>query len=82
FMDYAMPRAKIMPYIQVAANEVPTQKNPLGVKGAGEAGTVGSLVGVMNAALDALRPAGVTQIDMPLTPARIWQALQDAQQKK
>jgi carbon-monoxide dehydrogenase large subunit len=82
FMDYAMPRAKIMPYIQVAANEVPTQKNPLGVKGAGEAGTVGSLVGVMNAALDALRPAGVTQLDMPLTSARIWQALQEAKQKQ
>jgi len=82
FMDYAMPRAKIMPYIHVAANEVPTKKNPLGVKGAGEAGTVGSMVGVMNAALDALRPAGVTQIDMPLTSARIWQALQEAKQKK
>ena len=81
FMDYAMPRAKIMPYIQVAANEVPAQKNPLGVKGAGEAGTVGSLVGVMNAAIDAPRPAGVTQLDMPLTSARIWQALQEAKPK-
>ena len=78
FMDYAMPRARLMPPIKVISNEVPTTKNVLGAKGAGEAGTVGSLVGVTNAVVDALRPAGVTDIAMPLTSARIWQSLRDA----
>jgi carbon-monoxide dehydrogenase large subunit len=81
FMDYAMPRARLMPPIEVISNEVPTAKNVLGVKGAGEAGTVGSLIGVTNAVLDALRPAGVADIAMPLSAARIWQALHDASRK-
>jgi carbon-monoxide dehydrogenase large subunit len=78
FMDYAMPRAHMMPTINVISNAVPTTKNFLGVKGAGEAGTVGSLVGVTNAVLDALRPAGIEDVEMPLTSARIWTALRDA----
>jgi len=57
---------------------VPTQANPLGAKGVGEAGVTGSLPALMNAVLDALRPAGVTQLDMPATPARVWAALQAA----
>jgi carbon-monoxide dehydrogenase large subunit len=57
---------------------VPTATNPLGVKGAGEAGTVGALPAVMNAILDALRQAGVTDLDMPATPERVWQAIQEA----
>jgi len=78
FMDYAMPRARLMPPIHVLSNEVPTDKNVLGVKGAGEAGTVGSLVAVVNATLDALRPAGVSWVEMPMTPDRIWRALRAA----
>ena len=75
FMDYAMPRAADMSAIDIESSIVPTRLNPLGVKGAGEAGTVGALPAVMNAILDALAPLGVTHLDMPATPARIWQAI-------
>jgi carbon-monoxide dehydrogenase large subunit len=75
FMDYAMPRAADFPPIHVESNPCPTRLNPLGAKGAGEAGTVGALPAVVNAVLDALAPLGVTQIEMPTTSARIWQAL-------
>jgi carbon-monoxide dehydrogenase large subunit len=78
-MDYAMPRAGDFPDISIASNEVPTSRNPLGVKGAGEAGTVGALPAVTNAVVDALRPVGVTDIAMPATPYRIWKAIRDAQ---
>ncbi len=76
FMDYAMPRAEDLPAISVTSNPVPTSRNPLGAKGAGEAGTVGALPAIVNAVLDALAPLGVKQLDMPTTPARIWQAMQ------
>ena len=75
FMDYAMPRADTMCNIEVESNPVPTKLNPLGVKGGGEAGTVGALPAVMNAILDALAPLGVKDLEMPATSARIWQAL-------
>jgi carbon-monoxide dehydrogenase large subunit len=78
FMDYAMPRADNLPSMVVVSNEVPAPTNPLGVKGAGEAGTVGSLSAIMNAVVDALRPYGVTHLDMPATPARVWSAIQTA----
>ncbi len=78
FMDYAMPRAADFPDIKIASNEVPTKRNPLGVKGAGEAGTVGALPAVMNAILNALAPVGVTDVAMPATPNRIWKAIRDA----
>jgi aerobic carbon-monoxide dehydrogenase large subunit len=78
FMDYAMPRAADMSAIDIESSIVPTRLNPLGVKGAGEAGTVGALPAVMNAILDALAPLGVTHLDMPATPARIWQAIAGA----
>lgn len=78
FMDYAMPRAADFPDIQIAAHAVPTQRNPLGVKGAGEAGTVGALPATMNAVLNALAEAGVIELDMPATPNRVWQAVRDA----
>ena len=78
FMDYAMPRAADFPDIQIAAHAVPTQRNPLGVKGAGEAGTVGALPATMNAVLNALAEAGVTELDMPATPNRVWQAVREA----
>jgi carbon-monoxide dehydrogenase large subunit len=78
FMDYAMPRAGDFGAIKIASNPVPTQTNPLGVKGAGEAGTVGALPAVMNAIMDALRQVGVREFDMPATPERVWRAMQDA----
>jgi carbon-monoxide dehydrogenase large subunit len=76
FMDYAMPRAGDMPRIVSANLETPTALNPLGVKGVGEAGTVGALSATMNAVCNALLPEGVRHIDMPTTPPRVWQALQ------
>jgi carbon-monoxide dehydrogenase large subunit len=75
FMDYAMPRADDVPMFEVAAHEVPTQVNPLGAKGVGEAGTVGALPALMNAVNDALAPFGVRHLDMPVTPERVWRAL-------
>jgi carbon-monoxide dehydrogenase large subunit len=79
FMDYAMPRANDVPAIVSANLETPTTLNPLGVKGVGEAGTVGALSATMNAVCNALQAAGVRHLDMPATPARVWQALRDAQ---
>jgi carbon-monoxide dehydrogenase large subunit len=78
FMDYAMPRADDLPNIEVALHEVPAKTNPLGVKGVGEAGTVGALPALMNAILDALAPVGVTDIAMPVTPERVWRAMKAA----
>ena len=78
FMDYAMPRAGDMPMIGFATHSVPTKRNPLGMKGCGEAGTVGALGAVSNAVLDALAQRGVTHIDMPYTPTRVWGWLQEA----
>ncbi len=75
FMDYAMPRASDLPAVAVESNPVPTKTNPLGVKGAGEAGCVGALPAVANALVDALSGVGVRHIDMPATPERIWRAL-------
>lgn len=78
FMDYAMPRADDFCDIEIASHSVPTPRNPLGVKGAGEAGAVGALPVVVNAVIDALAPLGVTHIDMPVTPNRVWSAIQAA----
>lgn len=78
FLDYGMPRAGDMPPIAIESNEVPTTANPLGVKGAGESGTVGSIPAVMNAVNDALTPLGVASFDMPATPERIWRAIRAA----
>ncbi len=79
FMDYALPRADNFPAIEVDLIEVPCTSNPLGVKGAGEAGAVGSPPALINALIDALRPVGVTHIDMPATPEKVWQAITLAQ---
>jgi len=75
FMDYAMPRAGLVGGLQVLEHPVPTATNPLGAKGVGEAGVTGSMPCLMNAVLDALRSAGVTQFDMPASPQRLWAAL-------
>jgi aerobic carbon-monoxide dehydrogenase large subunit len=82
FMDYAMPRADNLPDMVIASNPVPTKLNPLGAKGAGEAGTVGALPVVINAVVDALAPFGVRDFDMPATSERVWQAIQAARATK
>jgi carbon-monoxide dehydrogenase large subunit len=81
FMDYAMPRAGDIPLMAVGDHPVPTKSNPLGSKGCGEAGCAGSLSTIVNAAIDALSEFGITHIDMPLTPERVWRAIQDAKAK-
>ena len=79
FMDYAMPRADDVPQLQIELNEnEPCRTNPLGVKGAGEAGCIGAPPAVMNAVLDALSQVGVKHIDMPATPERVWRAMAGA----
>ena len=78
FLDYAMPRADDMCSFTCANNPVPTPVNPLGIKGAGEAGNVGGLAAIMNAVLDALAPLGVGHMDMPATPEKVWAAIRDA----
>jgi carbon-monoxide dehydrogenase large subunit len=75
FMDYALPRANELPDIEVELLEIPCASNPMGVKGAGEAGAVGSPPAVINAIIDALSSDGITHIDMPATPERVWRAL-------
>ena len=81
FMDYAMPRAADMPPIHVESNAVPTKLNPMGAKGAGEAGTVGAIPAVMNAVIDALAPLGVTTLEMPATGEKVWAAIRAARQQ-
>jgi carbon-monoxide dehydrogenase large subunit len=82
FMDYAMPRADDMPNFDVDSHEVPTEVNPLGAKGVGEAGTVGALPALLNAVNDALAPLGVRHLDMPVTAERVWLAIQDAKARR
>ncbi len=72
FMDYAMPRAHMMPWIESDHTITPSPVNPLGVKGVGEAGTIGCSPAVVNSVVDALSHLGVRHIDMPLTPEKIW----------
>jgi carbon-monoxide dehydrogenase large subunit len=81
FMDYALPRAEDIPIMAVGDHPVLAKSNPLGTKGCGEAGCAGSLSTIVNAALDALSEFGIKHIDMPLTPERIWRAIQDAKAK-
>jgi carbon-monoxide dehydrogenase large subunit len=75
-MDYALPRADSLSAIEVESSPVPTKLNPLGAKGAGEAGTVGALAAGMNAIIDALASLGVRDLAMPATSERIWRAIQ------
>jgi len=79
FMDYGMPRADDTPFIAFHVEPVPSTANPLGMKGCGEAGTVGALAAVANAVQDALWPLGIRQVDMPFTPSRVWRMLQEAE---
>jgi carbon-monoxide dehydrogenase large subunit len=76
--DYALPRAEDLPALEFAYNVVRCRTNPLGVKGAGEAGAIGAPPALMNAALDAVAELGIERLDMPLTPEYLWRALRDA----
>jgi carbon-monoxide dehydrogenase large subunit len=75
FMDYVMPRAHMMPWIETSHTVTPTPVNPLGVKGVGEAGTIGASPAVVNSVVDALSPLGVRHLDMPLTPEKLWKVI-------
>ncbi len=77
-MEYAIPRADHFPMIETDNTVTPSPVNELGVKGAGEAGTIGSTPAIVNAVIDALSPMGITNIDMPLSPPRVWAAMQQA----
>jgi aerobic carbon-monoxide dehydrogenase large subunit len=77
-MNYALPKAEFLPMFETDRTVTPTPVNPLGVKGAGEAGAIASTAAVANAVLDALAPFGITHLDMPLTPGKIWDAVQAA----
>ncbi len=81
FMDYALPRAGDIPHMEIGDHAVPAKSNPLGTKGCGEAGCAGSLSTLANAVLDAMSELGITHIDMPLTPERVWRAIRDAKAK-
>ncbi len=78
FMDYCMPRADNLPQITVSPHGTPCAHTPMGVKGCGECGTIGSPAAVMNAVVDALQPLGIKHIDMPATPAKIWAIINEA----
>lgn len=74
-MDYAVPTAAMLPSYETARTVTPSPVNPLGVKGVGETGTIASTPAVVNAVLDALKPFGVKNLDMPLTPEKVWRAM-------
>jgi carbon-monoxide dehydrogenase large subunit len=75
FMDYAMPRSDMLKDVKLYDHSVSSPTNPLGVKGAGEAGTTGAIPALANAVIDALRPLGIHHLDFPYSPARIWSAI-------
>ena len=81
-MDYCLPRAEDLPPLEVTCIEVPTMSNRLGVKGSGQAGCIGAPQTVMNAVLDALAPLGIGAIDMPATPAKVWQAIRSVREDR
>jgi aerobic carbon-monoxide dehydrogenase large subunit len=77
FMDYAIPRAADIPDFILGSTETPSPSNPLGVKGVGEAGTIGATPAVANAVVDALSPLGIRHLDIPFTPERVWRAMRE-----
>jgi carbon-monoxide dehydrogenase large subunit len=76
FMDYAIPRAGDIPEYVLGSTVTPSPTNPLGVKGVGEAGTIGATPAIANAVVDALEPLGIKHLDLPLTPEKVWRAMQ------
>ena len=77
-MDYTVPKAHHFPWLETANTETKTPVNPLGVKGVGEAGTIGSTPAVVNSVVDALRPFGIRHLDMPLKPEKVWKAMRQS----
>jgi carbon-monoxide dehydrogenase large subunit len=77
FMDYAIPRAPDIPEYILGSTETPSPSNPLGVKGVGEAGTIGATPAIANAVVDALSPLGIRHLDLPFTPERVWRAIKE-----
>ena len=75
FMDYPIPRAADIPEYTLGSTVTPSPNNPLGIKGVGEAGTIGATPAIANAVVDALEPLGVRHLDLPLTPERVWRAI-------
>jgi len=75
-MDYAVPKASFLPSFELGSTETPSPTNPLGVKGVGETGTIASTPAVVNAVMDALSPFGIRHLDMPLTPEKVWRAME------
>jgi aerobic carbon-monoxide dehydrogenase large subunit len=82
FMDYAMPRADLLPFFTTELSEVPTPTHPLGMRPAGEGGTTPALGVVINAIVDALAEFGVTHVEMPATPERVWRAINSARRHR
>jgi carbon-monoxide dehydrogenase large subunit len=80
-MDYAMPRADCFPEFDTALSEVPATTHPLGIRAGGEGGTTPALAAVVNAIVDALAELGVTHIEMPATPERVWRAIRAARER-
>ena len=78
FSEYAMPHARDLPAFETAHTENPTKLNPLGVRGVGEGATIGATPAIVNAVLDALAPLGVTEVPIPMTPMRVWRAVERA----
>ncbi len=78
-MDYTVPNATQIPFMETARTETPTPVNPMGVKGVGETGTIAATQAVVNAVVDALSPLGIRHMEMPMTPERVWRAMRDAQ---
>jgi aerobic carbon-monoxide dehydrogenase large subunit len=78
FVDYALPTAAELPSFELDRTETPSPVNSMGVKGVGEAGTIAASPAVTSAVIDALRPLGVTYINMPLSPMRVWEAIEEA----
>jgi aerobic carbon-monoxide dehydrogenase large subunit len=78
FMDYALPTAETMPPMRIGHTVTPSPRTPLGLKGVGEAGTIGSVPAIANAVMDALAPLGIDHLDLPLTPLKVWTAIQQA----
>jgi carbon-monoxide dehydrogenase large subunit len=76
-LDYALPRADMLPQIETKHSITPAPDHPLGVKGIGETGTIASTITVYNAVMDALKPFGVDKIDMPITPEKVWRAIHE-----
>ncbi|HEY7835513.1 MAG TPA: molybdopterin cofactor-binding domain-containing protein, partial [Ktedonobacterales bacterium] len=81
-LDYTVPNATQIPHMELARTETPSPVNPMGIKGVGETGTIAATQAVVNAVADALAPLGIKHLEMPMTPERVWRAIQDARKQQ